>query len=149
MGFKFLPVKLLFHNEYYDGPLSGVCEYRGEKLYFKLGTEELWFKYAEQDPVKVAIADDECQSHRLRIYTLYKLPQDTMENIIFNHELFSSLKNKDTIHDDYSKQKKELPAYFSSWRSFQENAWQYAIGYTTDDVWDNKEWLEERLRKFS
>lgn len=34
--FPCLEVELLFSETYYDGPLSGVCQYNGEKLFFWL-----------------------------------------------------------------------------------------------------------------
>jgi len=144
--FKCLPVKIVFHTDYYDGPLAGICEYHGQKLYFR-STEEIWFKYAETDPAVIAITNEDYQFHSLRIYTLYKLPQDIMDTIVFNHDLFEKSKLIEIDKVDYENNLKKLPDYFNTHKEFIEEAWKYAIGYTTDDVWDNKEWLERRLKK--
>lgn len=32
-------VRLLWHSDYYDGPLSGMCRYRGEDLWFRMFDE--------------------------------------------------------------------------------------------------------------
>lgn len=146
--FKCLPVTLLFHTAYYDGPLSGLCEYNGEKLYFQ-STEELMFKFPEKDPEILASGDedDKHDYHRLRIYTLYKLPEDLIKKIIFNHDLFERLKRSPVWAAEYEKEKQELPSYFTSHEEFAKVSWQYAYGYTTEDVWDNKEWLRERHKQ--
>ena len=80
-NFPCLPVKLLFHNSYYDGPLTGVCEHNGEKLYF-YNYEELMFKFPEKDQEAIDITNEDYDFHRLRIFVLFKLPQDIMFNII-------------------------------------------------------------------
>ena len=144
--FPCLPVKLLFHDGYYDGPLTGVCEHKGEKLYFH-NTEEIWFKFLEKDPT--ILADKELEDynyHSLRIYTLYKLPEDIMFNIIHNHELFELVKHSPNWEVAYNIQKKPIPDYFKTWKEFVEATWKYAIGYTTDDVWDNRDYLVERFK---
>jgi hypothetical protein len=141
--FPCLPVKLLFHDGYYDGPLTGVCEYKGEKLYFH-NAEEIWFRFPEKNKETIAITNEEYDYHSLRIYTLYRLPEDIMFNIVHNHELFELVKHSPNWENAYNIQKKPIPDYFKTWKDFTEVAWKYAIGYTTDDIWDNKEWLVKR-----
>ena len=44
MTFKQLPVKVLYHMGYWDGPMSGMCSYNNEILYFSL-KDALEFPY--------------------------------------------------------------------------------------------------------
>lgn len=149
--FPCLPVTLLFNNHYYDGPLSGVCEYNGEKLYF-WSSEELMFKYPEKDPTVIAVMgenEEHCNWHRCRVFSLFKLPEDTMEAIISNNELFERLKisKNEKWWEEYSKEAKKLPDYFKSYEEFFKVAWQYCVGYTTEDVWNRVEYNKRRFSK--
>lgn len=144
--FKCLPVKLLFHCNYWDGPLSGVCEYQDDKYYFEC-SDELMFKFAENDPAVVAITDEDFDYHRLRVFTVYKLPEDIMFNIIYNNELFQLVKKSPNWQTAYDAQAKKLPEYFKTPHDFVKEAWQYAIGYTTEDVWDREEYNKKRFKK--
>jgi hypothetical protein len=147
-SFPCLPVTLLFNDHYYDGPLSGVCEYQNEKLYFWC-VEELMFKYAETDPQIIAMleeGEEPYQMHRCRVFSLFKLPDEIMEIINFNHELFEKLKvsKNEKWSEEYSKNSKQLPDYFTSQLEFFKVTWQYCVGYTTEDVWNRDTYNKKR-----
>ena len=149
--FPCLPVKLLFHHNYYDGPLYGVCEYLGEKLYF-WNTEEIWFKNVETNPEIIASEPDpneHYQMHRLRVYNIYRLPKELMDTIMSNNQLREKYKNSkvDSWQIEYNKEAKKLPDYWNSWDEFSKVSWKWLIGYTTEDVWDREDYNKERLKK--
>jgi hypothetical protein len=137
--FPCLPVKVLYRQQYYDGPLSGICEYNNEKLYF-LNVEELMFKFPETDPECIKMAEDAkeepCQYHRCRIFNIYRIPQDCMDALIYNHNLWEDIKLLTTWKEDYLKLSKKLPDTWPEDDEFLEKAWKWLIGYTTEDVWD-------------
>jgi hypothetical protein len=144
-----LPVTLLFNDHYYDGPLSGVCEYMSEKFYFWC-VEELMFKYPETDPQVIAMLEEGEESynlHRCRVFSLFKLPDEIMDIINFNHELFEKLKvsKNEKWSEEYSKNSKQLPDYFKSRDEFFKVAWQYCVGYTTEDLWNRAEYNKKRF----
>jgi hypothetical protein len=145
LGFQCLEVTLLFSNLYYDGPLTGVCTHEGDKLFFWC-SEELMFKYAETDPTIIASGDEEDlhQFHRCRIFNLYKLPQELMDDIISNNALWEVMKKDQSKFNNYSEISKKLPDYFKSWDEFSKVAWKWLVGYTTEDVWNTKEWGTKR-----
>jgi hypothetical protein len=146
--FACLPVTVLFHTHYYDGPLSGVCEHEKEKLYFWC-LEELLFKYAETDPQIIASEsnpEELYQYHRCRVFNVYRLPEDIMSIVLANNDLWEELKNsrKDEWHKDYAEKAQKLPEYFDSWEAFAKVSWKWLVGYTTEDVWDRRNWVIKR-----
>ena len=41
-------VKLLYSNNYWDGPISGLCEYEGIYYYFNQSKEDMWDEVKEE-----------------------------------------------------------------------------------------------------
>lgn len=148
-SFPCLPVTLLFNVAYYDGPLSGVCEYEGEKLFFWCN-EELMFKYPETDPTVIAVMEENeepCQYHRCRVFSLFQLPEEIMKDLVYNHNLFEKLKvsKDDKWWNEYKETSKKLPDYFETHEAFFKHAWQFCVGYTTEDVWNRVEYNKKRF----
>jgi len=87
-------IVMLWHQGFYDGPLNGVAEYQGRKVWFQLVDyeEDHWF------------------------YDIYELSDDDIKVLIERHELFQTLvgfhtdhlpgvyaeyQNNETTHDFY------------------------------------------------
>lgn len=66
-------VRILWHSNYYDGPLSGIAEYKGEKVLFnckkEYSTKKLYDKL-------------------FRAYELYRLTPEQWKEISYWHEEF-------------------------------------------------------------
>lgn len=99
-------IKLLWHSGYWDGPISGVCEIDGKKFWFdQINGEqgEIWIKHIDEsfDP-----ADEDSFSYDItRIYRVYRLPDDVMNNVELNHDLFRKYVGH---HTDYVDNKRTL-----------------------------------------
>ncbi len=85
-------VILLWHSGYYDGPLSGMCQFRGEKL---------WFECEGED--RLPGADE--NSERIRTFRFYRLTEEQMASEEKWYELFRE--NVGT-HCDYSNGKRTV-----------------------------------------
>lgn len=82
-------VHILWNDDYYDGPLSGLMEYRDQKYYFNIVADN---------------ADD------YRKFNVYHLTKAEIEYEIEWHELFEKLVHhgsKDTFNEFYERRKKE------------------------------------------
>ena len=81
---------MLWHNGYYDGPLSGVAEYNGNKVYFD--------------------CIEEVDETGARIYGLYELSPEDIEYEEHWHNLFRDMVG---CHTDYG----DKYAKFQGWRA--------------------------------
>jgi hypothetical protein len=69
-------IKILWHSGYYDGVLSGVCDYQGKKHWFSLskdGSE--------------------------RIYEVYSISKENEEILLFWHKLFIETVNPNIVYE--------------------------------------------------
>ncbi len=66
-------LRMLWHNGYYDGPLSGMCKWDGKLYYFD-----------------VAYDDEEESELDYRKYNLYELTQEELEEELRTHRLFET-----------------------------------------------------------
>jgi len=145
--FPCMAVKLLFTHSRYDGPNSGVCEYNGEKLYFD-SLSELMFAFPETDPecIKMDLEDNEepKQYHRLRIYSVYRLPKEVMDVLDYNNQVWEKLLEDrvENYSEVYKKVQKPIPGEI--FNNFKTDNWKWRIGYTTEDVWDTREYYKKR-----
>lgn len=150
MQLKFLKVKPLFSVSYYDGPLRGLCEYEDQLLFYQC-YEEIWFQFPETDPESLKVCqeynDTEClDHHRVRIYALYKLPQELLDIILYNRELFKTYKQTNNF-EFYKNNCKSLPKEFDTHDDFTKYASKYLVGYTTEDYWDDSDYYKKRFEK--
>jgi hypothetical protein len=78
-------VKLIYHSGFWDGPLSGVCEYQDKRYWFK------------------CVHDYQDHSEKIldmRIYGVYELTPKEWENEIHWHTLFQKHVGMHTEYDD-------------------------------------------------
>lgn len=82
-------IKLCWHSSYWDGVISGVCEIEGEKFWFDqiVGDQgEIWIKHIDE---QFDSNDPDSYDYDInRIYRVFRLPEDIMKKVVFNHELF-------------------------------------------------------------
>ena len=104
--------RALYHLNYWDGPISGVCLYNGKKCYFDtieevndkiLLNDKEWEIYQkemlEYDPDYKFNEDDRWEWDCYRIYGIYETPEDVMEILEENHELFCKFVGTHTDYD--------------------------------------------------
>lgn len=79
-------VRILWADDWYDGPLGGMCEVGGERLRFACvdgGDGECWRRYALQRPTPEALAEAVRQRDLFRKHCGtdfdYSAPPDTVE----------------------------------------------------------------------
>lgn len=122
-------IKLLWHSNYWDGPISGVCEIDGEKFWFNQfpvsEDGELFVKHINEsfDPND----EDSYDYDVVRFYKIYRLPQMTMNDITFNHELFRKYIGH---HTDYVNNKRELGAHANcqnNWETYKKEIRQFEL----------------------
>lgn len=89
-------VRILWHSGYYDGPMSGVAEYNGEKVYFNL------LKEYESKKLRKDV---------WRTYNLYKITPELLKDILYWHEEFRLFVGEhcDYIYDDDQKKTLRTP----------------------------------------
>jgi hypothetical protein len=93
-------VQLLWHADYWDGPLNGLCRYRDRKCWFEL--------CAEGEP--------EAGDKFYRRYLLLELGKDQLDEEEYWHRLFQE---KVGTHADYGEAQREVKPRHS-WAEFYE-----------------------------
>lgn len=79
------PISLVYHNNYWDGPLSGVCKIEDKRYYFK------------------CVHDYYDSPRNMRIYAVYELSNEEWKEEDYWHKLFED--NVGT-HTNYEKNKR-------------------------------------------
>lgn len=104
--------RLLYHLGYWDGPLSGVMLWQGEKVYFNCvnefteiipwSQEEIneWVEYCKANNKEENIDTDYEDYDMIRQYAAYRLDKETMDAIDFNHERFRTYVGTHTDYDE-------------------------------------------------
>lgn len=80
-------IKLIWHDDYYDGPLSGACSINGKKYYFKISHEHY------------------NTNTRVRIFSIIDLGKEEWRIITNDHLLFRRFVGE---HCDYTDDGKTL-----------------------------------------
>lgn len=96
MADTYLPEpRILWHSDYWDGYLTGLCLYQDRKC---------WFRCVDSDWVKVGVdedGDDDLQEHRT--FEIVELSPDELAELEQWHDLFRQLVGG---HTDYNEQGK-------------------------------------------
>jgi len=104
--------RMLWHSNYWDGPLSGVILWNGEKAWFDMQEEKYnerlipdkeWKEYVDYIKEKYneeADEDDRMEHDRYRYFKVYRLPEEIMNAIVHNHELFRTYVGTHTDYDE-------------------------------------------------
>ena len=104
--------RVLYHLNYWDGALSGVCLWNGKKCYFNTIHEDTWSymeewsdweKYCIENDINIHISDDndgEILYYTDRIFAVYEAPEEEMNIIQENHDLFRKYVG---THTDYNE----------------------------------------------
>lgn len=109
-------LKMLHHSDYYDGPLSGLALYNGQKVWFALEDYE-----------------DENLFH-CRTYGLYELSKEDLEEIEYWHKRFQQDVGYHTDYGDVytregmGKDKKKFDDYYRDAKKFFEKPKNYTNG---------------------
>ncbi len=92
--------RVLYHTNYWDGPLSGVCLWDGKKQYFDVIYDEKysymdewseWEKFCKENGIEIDSyedVDDGIIYYTDRIYAVYDTPDDVMKVMENRNELF-------------------------------------------------------------
>ena len=102
--------RVLYHLNYYDGPISGVCLFEGKKYYFdtidevheEIKMDDLeWFKYCVEclERGYEISPEDRIELNWYRIFAIYETPDNIMNAIEEDHQLFREFVG---THCDYS-----------------------------------------------
>lgn len=92
---KIEKIKLLYHLGYWDGPLSGICEIDGEKLYFKCVEE--WIDN-NRYPTEAEDPENEFEPPWWRRFLIVRLTEQQLERIESRHKKFQRMVG---LHTDY------------------------------------------------
>ena len=104
--------RILYHMNYYDGPISGVCLYEGKKYYFDTIDEVVeewtmndiqWFKHCTEN-LKHGLEinkEDRIQSNWYRIFAIFETPEESMEIIEEDHKLFQKYVGNHCNYDEF------------------------------------------------
>ncbi len=104
--------RMLWHSNFWDGPLSGVILWNGEKAWFEMYDEKdveilmsdvewkEWIDYHKEKYGTEPDEEDKIEYDRYRYFKVYRLPQQTMNAIIHNHELFRKYVGTHTDYDE-------------------------------------------------
>jgi len=114
--------RLLWHENYWDGPLTGVMLWEGEKCWFEtyeddfverpLTEEEIkdWADFLKI-PVEEVDEEDKIDYEPYRRYNVYRIPKETMEAIEYNHNLFRKYVGTHTDYDENGLRHHNLADY--------------------------------------
>lgn len=93
--------RLLYHLNYWDGPISGVCLYNGKKCYFSAlrdiydeddmkMTDDEWIEYCLYLAKGGYIVDKDDRDYNswYRVFAIYDTPDNIIEILEENHKLF-------------------------------------------------------------
>lgn len=104
--------RMLWHSNYWDGPLSGVILWSGEKCWFEMHEEKTserlmsdkdwkeYLDYCKEKYQEVPDEDERMEYDRYRYFKVYRLPSKTMDAIIHNHNLFRNCVGTHTDYDE-------------------------------------------------
>ena len=92
--------RVLYHLNYWDGPISGVCLLNGKRHYFDTVdeiheewtmTDDQWRQYCKENSDLGIETDPEerIQTDWYRVYGIFETPDEVMEIIEENHQLFT------------------------------------------------------------
>lgn len=103
--------RMLWHSNYWDGPMSGLMLWNGEKAWFNMKSEEniksnmsdedwndyvLYYKeHYNEEPDE----EDRIEYDRIRVFNVHRLPKNIMEAVEHNHELFRKYVGTHTDYD--------------------------------------------------
>lgn len=76
-------VKILTYNDYYDGPISGLCEYQNKWHWYIWNNYEKYVQYQDDANLNVDM-------HSERIYSGYELLNYQLVYELYWHALFST-----------------------------------------------------------
>jgi hypothetical protein len=91
-------IKLKWHCDYHDGPLSGICEYQKKRYWFALCDE--FRNYPELTEECLANSKDEDWYRR---YTLHELSSEELQDEEHWHQLFQEHVGHHTDYDENEK----------------------------------------------
>jgi hypothetical protein len=109
--------RVLYHNDYWDGPISGVCLWNGSKQYYDilhwekysdddLGEWKVWEKYCKENGIEVcSFWDNETIYYTDRVYAVYDTPRQVISVIENRHHWFCKFVGN---HCNYDKNGKRL-----------------------------------------
>lgn len=114
--------RALYLLNYWDGPLSGVCLWNGKKQYFNVIHEHInsymeewndWEKYCQENDVEIYEEDDgdRIYYYTPRVFEVYETPNEVMNIIEENHELFRRYVGKHTDYDENGHRGDNLKPY--------------------------------------
>lgn len=114
--------RMLWHHDYWDGPRSGVMLWNGEKCWFSIHQEcNIPIKLTKEDIEDFHIANltretpftiEEWKDYDFyREFKVYRVPEETMEAITYNHELFSKYVGTHTNYDENGCRHHNLAPY--------------------------------------
>lgn len=103
--------RILYHMNYWDGPLSGVMLWEGKRMFFNCINEHVVKTLMSPEDLKeveeylkeqnqTLEEDDKYDYDTIRVYGVYDLEPEVMEAIEFNHELFQKYVG---THCDYKE----------------------------------------------
>lgn len=106
--------RILWHFNYWDGYLSGLCLWDGEKCWFQSYNETVEILHWSEEEIeewKVTCKEmgwdfniQECEDHSItRYFKVYKLPEEVLEALEFNHNLFVKYVGNHTEYDENGK----------------------------------------------
>jgi hypothetical protein len=123
-------IRMLWHHDYWDGPISGVILWNGEYC---------WFNQIEQVDIETPMSEEDKQEfinycekngykwydsdlidyESYRVYNVYRMPRAVMKAIIHNHSVFQEYVGTHTDYDEYGcrhhnlKSKDFMDAFYS------------------------------------
>lgn len=95
-----IEVKLLWHCNYWDGPINGIVEYQNQRYWFQQCDDFLNYP----DMVDKWENFDETLDW-FRRYTVHQLTPEELTEEVYWHDLFSTCVGTHTDYDEHGKRK--------------------------------------------
>jgi len=111
--------RMLWHHNYWDGPISGVILWNGEYCWFdqieEVNIETPMNEKDRQDYIEYCEKNgyawhehDMVDYESYRIYNVYRMPRAVMKSIIHNHSIFQEFVGTHTDYDEYGRRHHNL-----------------------------------------
>ena len=94
--------RIIWVQDEYNGPMNGLVEYNGEKLWFSRQTEPKFISSTGDvvPPVTVDSEEDNREKYNNRLYTLFRIKPEEMELVTSNHNRYCEETGAPVNHGD-------------------------------------------------
>jgi len=125
MSYYYRTIRLLWHAGYYDGPITGACEVGGKPKWFEM----VGSKAGDSDDMEpegevyfnlYCKETNDMDIDRMRYYYIYDIPEEVMNEVIAQHEVFKEFVGTHCDYDENNQRGIGCTKPQESWKQYYE-----------------------------